>query len=478
MVLEIVDVLGGTGNVSVSDLTVGSYAVNVTVVDGNYSGFGYTSFVVNPKPKENATISIDAPEITEGQNATVSVTLPGDATGTVTATVGGKTYTVPVENGAATIIIPDLAKGDYTIPVTYSGDDKYNSITKYATINVKENTIYKINAPDVTKYYKGPERFVVTVNYKGNPLANKEVTIKINGRSYTRTTDANGIASMAIGLNSGVYNVISTVDNQTVNSVVTVLTTVNGTDLVKVYRNASQYYATFRDSQGNYLTQGTEVKFNINGVMYTRKITENGLAKLNINLPQGVYVITAINPVTNENAANNITVISRIVENNDLIKYFRNASQYTVRIIGDDGNPVGTGESVTFNINGVFYTRTTDSSGIAKLNINLIPGDYIITAEYGGCKVSNNIKVLPTLTGKDITKKYGQNGAFEATLVNGQGKPYANQQISFNINGVFYTRTTNAQGIAKLNINLQQGVYIITSTYGQASVSNKVTVTA
>ena len=474
----VVDVLGGTGNVSVSDLTVGSYAVNVTVVDGNYSGFGYTSFVVNPKPKENATISIDAPEITEGQNATVSVTLPGDATGTVTATVGGKTYTVPVENGAATIIIPDLAKGDYTIPVTYSGDDKYNSITKYATINVKENTIYKINAPDVTKYYKGPERFVVTVNYKGNPLANKEVTIKINGRSYTRTTDANGIASMAIGLNSGVYNVISTVDNQTVNSVVTVLTTVNGTDLVKVYRNASQYYATFRDSQGNYLTQGTEVKFNINGVMYTRKITENGLAKLNINLPQGVYVITAINPVTNENAANNITVISRIVENNDLIKYFRNASQYTVRIIGDDGNPVGTGESVTFNINGVFYTRTTDSLGIAKLNINLIPGDYIITAEYGGCKVSNNIKVLPTLTGKDITKKYGQNGAFEATLVNGQGKPYANQQISFNINGVFYTRTTNAQGIAKLNINLQQGVYIITSTYGQASVSNKVTVTA
>ena len=81
-------------------------------------------------------------------------------------------------------------------------------------------------------------------------------------------------------------------------------------------------------------------------------------------------------------SSNNITVISRIVENNDLTKYYKNASQYTVKIIGDDGKPVGAGVEVTFNINGVFYTRTTNESGIAKLNINLQPGDYVITAEY------------------------------------------------------------------------------------------------
>ena len=112
------------------------------------------------------------------------------------------------------------------------------------------------------------------------------------------------------------------------------------------------------------------------------------------------------------------------------------------------------------------------------MNINLKPGDYVITGEYKGCKVANNIRVSPTLIGKDLTKKYGQAGAFEAKLVDGQGKPYAGQKISFNINGVFYERTTNADGIAKLNINLQAGVYIITSTFGQASTSNKVTVTA
>ena len=473
----VITVMGGAGNVSLSNLTVGTYVVNITVVDGNYSGFASTSFVVNPEPKENVTISIDAPEVTEGQNVTISVTLSEDATGAVTATVEGKNYTVPVENGTATIIIPDLAKGNYTVPVTYSGDDKYNNVTKDVTIDVKEDISNKISAPDVTKYYNGPERFIVTVtDYKCNPLENKKVTIVINGRSYTKTTNAIGTASIAIKLDGGVYNVTSTVDNQTVNSVVTVLHTVNGTDLVKVYRNASQYYATFRDSQGDYLIQGTGVTFNINGVMYTRNVTENGLARLNINLDPGVYVITAINPITGENAANNITVLSSIVENNDLIKYFRNASQYTVKIIGDDGNPVGLGEKVTFNINGVFYTRTTNASGIAKLNINLDVGDYIITAEYNNCCVSNNIKVLPILTGENMTKEYGQSSAFKVTLVDGQGKPYVGQNILFNINGVFYERTTNDGGIAKLNINLLPGEYIITSSYGQAIISNKITV--
>ena len=48
------------------------------------------TITVNPKSKENVTMIIDAPEITEGQNATLNVTLPADATGTVTASIGAK----------------------------------------------------------------------------------------------------------------------------------------------------------------------------------------------------------------------------------------------------------------------------------------------------------------------------------------------------------------------------------------------------
>ena len=221
------------------------------------------------------------------------------------------------------------------------------------------------------------------------------------------------------------------------------------------------------------------MRFNINGVMYDRKVSgDKGLAKLNINLEPGQYVITSMNLETGENAANNVTVISRLIENKDITKYYRNGTQYTVKVIDDTGKAVGAGETVTFNINGVFYNRTTNESGIAKLNINLQQGSYIITAEYKNCKVSNNIIVLPVLSASDLTKKYGTSDSFVATLLDGQGKPYAEQRVQFNVNGVLYNRVTDSSGQAKLNINLQPGQYIITSSYNGSNIANNIVITA
>ena len=124
------------------------------------------------------------------------------------------------------------------------------------------------------------------------------------------------------------------------------------------------------------------------------------------------------------------------------------------------------------------YERYTNETGHVKMNVNLVPGEYIITAEYEGCKVSNKIKVLPILKASDLTKKYGTKTPFKATLLDGQGKPLKNTSITFNINGVFYTRTTNENGIAELNINLMPGEYIITSTYNGANIANKVKIEA
>jgi hypothetical protein len=193
-------------------------------------------------------------------------------------------------------------------------------------------------------------------------------------------------------------------------------------------------------------------------------------------LPEGEYVITAMNPVTGENAANNIKIISKIVENKDLVKYYKNDSQYYVKVLGDDGNPVGAGEDVTFNINGVFYTRQTNASGIAKLNINLPPENYIITAEYKGCKVANDIVVLPVLKASDLKMKYNDKSQFKATLLDGQGRPFAHKNITFNINGVVYTKETDDNGVAALTINLMAGEYIITSSYDGSNIANKITI--
>ena len=56
------------------------------------------------------------------------------------------------------------------------------------------------------------------------------------------------------------------------------------------------------------------------------------------------------------------------------------------------------------NINGVFYNRTTNENGTARLNINLPPGEYILTAidPLTGLQMSYNITVLPTFYVNDL----------------------------------------------------------------------------
>ncbi|WP_407432341.1 Ig-like domain repeat protein, partial [Methanobrevibacter sp.] len=473
------------GNLSfvVSDesvILVNSQGIVTAVGEGNATVT--VSFRGNDKYlPSNATITVTVskvefePQIAMDNN-TLTVTVPENATGNVTLTVGNETLVAPIENCVATFDLSDVPAGDYNATVSYPGDDKYTGFDIVYPISIENDFI--ITAEDLTKYYHGPERFTVNLtDSKGNPIANANISISINGKNYTRTTDDKGQAFLAINLNAGEYPVVVTYNSTSVDATVTVLPTVNGTDIIKVFRNGTQYYATFRDSLGNYLPEGTTVRFNIHGVMYDRKVSgDKGLAKLNINLNAGEYVITAMNPVTGDMTANNITVLSRLIENADLVKYFRNASQYTVKVIDDEGKAVGAGENVTFNINGVFYTRQTDANGIAKLNINLHPGDYVITAEYKGCLVSNNIKVLPILNATDITMKYRDGTKFMATLVDGQGKPYANQTVQFNINGVFYNRPTDSTGTARLNINLMPAEYIITSSYNGSSIANKITI--
>ena len=280
---------------------------------------------------------------------------------------------------------------------------------------------------------------------------------------------------MPLNLNSGVYTVPVECDGVNVETTLTVKSTVSGNDITKMYRNDTQYCVTFVDSQGN-LLKNTKVKFNINGIFYERTTNDQGTAKLNINLNPKKYLITATNPSSGEQYTNVVTVNSLFTENYDLTKYYRNASAYSLRLLGPDGKPVKAGESVEFNINGVSYTRKSNDDGYVMMNINLPPGTYTITASYNGLMVSNTIKVLNVLTGKDVNMKYKDGSKYEAKLLDGQGKPYADQTIRLNINGIFYDRITDDNGTARLNLNLQPGTYIITASYNGLNAANKVVI--
>ena len=450
----------------------GSYVVTVDVAENDYytAASNQTKFTVEKIDNYTADINVGEDNVT--------VILPEDINGKLTVKVGNETFAVPVKNGVAVIPYDDLPVGENSITVTYPGDSKYAEKSFDFNVTVKPKVI--ITAKDLIKYYGSPDRFIVNIkDSEGRPIAGQIVYITLNGRTYNKTTDNKGMASIGVNLNSGNYTATVTVNETKLTAKITVLSTINGKNIVKIFHNATQYYVTARDSNGNYLPENTEIDFNINGVFYKRKVTgDKGLAKLNINLIPNTYIITAYNTVTGERTSNNITVLSRLTENKNITMYEKNGTKYTVRVLDETGKAVGAGENVTFNINGVLYTRTTDSNGYAALNINLMSGNYIITAMYGDSKVANNIKILPRLVASDLIKKYGTPDQFKAQLLDGKGNPVVGEKITFNINGIFYYRPTDAEGFAKLNINLMPGKYIITSSYGSFVCGNTVTVNA
>ena len=388
----------GTATVIVpAGLAAGTYPAEVAYSgDDKYEPVSATTnVVVNKVP--DAEINATAEPTEFGSDAVINVTLPEDATGTVVAEIDGKLYVAKVENGTATITVPGLEEGNYAAAVTYNGDGKYESVSTSVDVEVVNGL--RIKAPDVVKYYHGPESFVVyTTDYAGNPIENITVKITVNGVTYTRTSDSNGEASLGLNLPSRNYTVkVEFAGNekyeaQNLTADVVILPTIFGNDIVKIFRNGTQYRALFVDFEGKPLAN-TVVSFNINGIFYNRTTDESGWAQLDINLPVGEYILTAINPVTGEMISNNVTVLTQFVEHGDLDKVAGDPTPYVVKIRTKDGSIAGAGEVVSFNINGRLYDCTTNESGEAKLDINLPAGEYIITGSYGDEKISDKITV-------------------------------------------------------------------------------------
>ena len=462
----------------IGGLKAGTYDVFVKYIgDNNYnSAQNTTKFTVLKISDYNMDVTV--PEFKEGVNSSVGVDLPKDAEGTVTVEIEGKKYTANIINGTAKVNIPGLGVGDYNITTTYSGDAKYVSMTKKGNITIIPNMDVNLYVDDVVMIYHDGTRLVAKLtDYQGRPIVNDIIYFTINGKTYAKTTDDNGTVYMRLNLDSKVYTATVSYNESEVyskiskNVTVTINPTVISEDLVKMYQNDTRFYVKFTDSTGKALTK-TTVKFNIHGVFYTKKTDKDGVADLGIMLRPGEYILTAYNPVTGEEKGFNITVKSLIVQS-DLTKYYLNASKFQATIYDKNGS-LAVGKNVTFNINGVFYTKTTDSNGVVSLAINLRPGEYIITTMYEGLAVGNNIVVLPTLVTRDLNMTYGDGSNFTAQTLDGQGKPLANQNVTFNINGVFYNKVTNDNGVASLTMRLMSGKYIITSYWNDFQTGNTI----
>ena len=195
-------VVNGTAVVELDNVTPGEHEIEVIYSgDDNYDNATVNSTVVVPKLESSVNVTCDV----IGDKAVITVTAPDDATGNVTIEVDGEKYTVPIEDGIATLEIGNLTAGTKTIAVDYPGDDNYGSTHTTANVTVSKLPSF-VNA--TISDIKAGENVTIEVSVPEN--ATGQVLIDIDGVGYyVNITDGKGVVEIP-NISSGKHNVTLT----------------------------------------------------------------------------------------------------------------------------------------------------------------------------------------------------------------------------------------------------------------------------
>lgn len=188
----------------IGGLKVGDYNVAVKYDgDNNYNAVNvnatFTVSIMVP------TMDVIVNNITFGQNLTVDVILPKEASGNVTITIDNKDYISVVKNGKASQVISNLSSDNYTLLVKYGGNKEYASVNSTKNINVAKASP-KLEVAIKNVDYGENLIIEVILNGANNDKLTGMVDVTINNKNYTvGVVNGRGIA-IGDKLPAGVYN--------------------------------------------------------------------------------------------------------------------------------------------------------------------------------------------------------------------------------------------------------------------------------
>ena len=463
-----VKVNDGKGSIAIKDLTSGVKAINVTYMgDDQYLASNNTGKVTVSKLPSTVSVSVD--NITVGDKAVIKITVPGDATGNVTTVViGDKTYYVPVANGTGILVVDGLKVGNYTVKVTYNGDDKYNVSAQNETVF----SVDKINVTDdeIKVIDQGNGTVVVVVG--GNATGNVTITLE-NGTNFTAPV-INGTAVVNLtNVTPGEQNITviysgdDTHTNATVNGTVNIpkLTPTIKVDVTNIYvgDKALINVTLPKDATG-------DVTIEINGKVYTPVEFVDGVARFEVeNLTFGNKTVavkySGDSNYTDISATANFTV-SKVVP---VITV--NATDIVVgeSVLIEVTAPIDVTRPVLVDVDGVgYYVNITDGKGSINVTINKA-GTYNVTATYLGddkylsIDATNATKV--SKVNSTISVKVENITVGEAAIINITVPKDATGNVTVNVGGIDHT-VPIAGGTGILVVpDLKVDNYTVTVTY-------------
>ena len=434
-----------------SDITL------VYLGDDNYKASSETKRVY--VERLNTTLNVPD-DITSGNPSIIEIKLNDDAQGSMHIVFNGEIYKGDVVNGKFTFETEKLSQGNESIIIMYSGDSKYNPFTTSCLVSVslKIPVIY-LN--------------VNNINYGSNAVINAYVAggngdfdIYINDEYVTQIPNYSSCTITNPGIGKYDVKAIYTGDSYYGDSENTTAFRVFNFYPIEienpsiVYNSGRYFNATFYDEYGNPVSN-KYVSFRVNGTDYIAKTNNNGTAILNKKFPIGNYTMTIINTIVNEEVTIPLKVYSSI-SSKDMTRAYNTSADYTVKVFGDDANPLIKGY-VIFTVNNQNYTVITDNNGNATLNAHLLPGTYtILTTNALTCETKKNtVKIVSTIGASNTIRGYNSGADFEAKFTTITNQALINQKVIFKVNSTEYELTTNSNGIATLNVKLPVGKYKI-----------------
>lgn len=342
------------------------------------------------------------------------------------------------------------------------------------TVTTTQDEQYVMSTGDVETYYSG-SNYDVVLSQNSTPVKNVSISLSVNGVTYTQNTDDDGKVSIPLNLNAGSYVISTTFGDINNTEKIDILPVVKGSDLTKTYKNTKQYSATFLNSDGTPL-KNTNVKFKVNGKTYTKKTNTKGVASLDIDLPVGTYTIYAIHP-NGYKISNKIVIKTSVVASN-LQKRYLSSKVFSATFYGKNGKVLAN-KYVTFKAHGSTFKVKTNSKGVAKLAIISKPTSFKVYSinPQTGEKITNTVKILPTMTASAMTVFSDKTSTFKVVLYKNE-KLVKNAKVYVYIKGVKKTATTDANGVASVNFKLAKGTYTFTSydPYTKYNIYTKITV--
>ncbi|WP_458406184.1 Ig-like domain repeat protein, partial [Methanobrevibacter sp.] len=449
-----VENVNATGNViKLSDLAVGNYTITIANDENcTYAGdVKSADFTVDKAP---STLNITDIEFYEGSLGSAPISYIGVKNITYEV-IDHPEAVISVQDGV--IIVSNLSANSYVLKVTAQPDENHIGVEKEVNVIVKVKEDPEMNVTNDSPV-EG-ENATVTVDLPKDAEGNVTVTLK-NGTNYTASVE-NGKATVNVpNAPVGDNNVTVTYsgdekyNGQSTNATVHVKKIlIDASDMKRGWDSPFDYQAKLIDEEGNPI-EGKTITFTVGEKQYTATTDSNGIAKLTqTTLDVGNYDITS-SYANGASSTNKLEIVKRLIENKDLTMDYKDGSNYKVRAIGDDGNPVGKNVVVSISINGVTYEIKTDENGYAVLPINLIPKKYTATSKYHKTTVKNKVTVKQTLklVKKTVTVKKGKRIVLKATLKWTSGKALKGKVIKFKFRGKFYKAKTNSKGVAKVTI--------------------------